>query len=123
MKRVILFMVVLVISCYVTGCKSNDYEKAVELLESGKYMQALKILEELEANGGYEDSSNKVKECQYLQAKQYFEEQNYMQSYELYCDLLGYKDSEERMIEAEYALANFYAANENYGKAYCYLLR
>lgn len=100
------------------GCASSDYKKAEELLAAGSYEEALVLYESLETNGGYEDSAEKVMECNYNIAGKAYEEMDYSKSAEMYAALTEYKDSAELEKKSEYALANVYALNENFIDAY-----
>ncbi len=60
MKKIIIVVLILVISVFFYGCKSSDYNKALEFQESGDYTSALAIYEEL---GDYKDSASQAEYC------------------------------------------------------------
>lgn len=53
-RRIIYYVLFVVMILSMTGCKSQDYLKAVDLFESGQYSQAGEVFANLE---DYEDSS------------------------------------------------------------------
>ena len=62
MKKTFLVIALVFILCFIlTGCDSNRYEKATELFTQGEYQEALELYQKL---GDYEDSAEKVKECE-----------------------------------------------------------
>ncbi|MCI5934036.1 MAG: DUF6273 domain-containing protein [Lachnospiraceae bacterium] len=117
-KRIGALVLVIVMICSLTGCNSSDYKKAEELLETGNYKEALSIYESLESGGSYKDSAEKVLECKYQIAGVAYNNMDYIQAYDIYCELNDYKDSVENSLKAGYALANQYAANDNFILAY-----
>ena len=107
----------LMLACLLCGCSSMDYKEAGKLMEQGDYDGARAVYLQLEEEGGYKDSAEKIKECDYLEAAAACEEQNFVLAYSLFTGLETYKDSPDRAVEAGYALANQFAANENYAEA------
>ena len=53
MKKLLVLCLCLCLVFSLSACKSNDYEKAKGLYDSGNYAEALPMFEEL---GDYEDS-------------------------------------------------------------------
>lgn len=51
----------MLLSFALTGCKSSDYNKAVELQESGNYAEALEMYEDIGED--YKDISDRLEEC------------------------------------------------------------
>lgn len=98
MKRYILMVVVLAL--LLTGCKSNDYEKAVALHEEGKYEEAIVLFLELE---DYKDSADRLQDCynavNYENATTAFIGGDYQKAIALYRKLGDYKDSTEKLKE------------------------
>ncbi len=62
-KKIILFLLSAVIAVSLTGCKSGDYNKAVELQEAGDYQAALELYESIEDYENYKDTADHVAEC------------------------------------------------------------
>lgn len=60
MKKIITFLLVLVICLSLCGCKSSDYRKATTMFESGKYQKAKELFGNL---GEYKDSAEMLSEC------------------------------------------------------------
>lgn len=78
-----------------------DYNKAVSLMESGQYKEAISAFDLLE---GYKDSKDKIKECntaiingKYDFAISLIEQGKYVEAYDALDALNGYKDSSEKM--------------------------
>ena len=78
-----------------------DYNKAVSLMESGQYKEAISAFDLLE---GYKDSKDKIKECKtaiingkYDFAISLIEQGKYVEAYNALDALNGYKDSSEKM--------------------------
>lgn len=117
-KRIGALVLVVAVICSLTGCKSSDYKKAEELMGAGNYKEALSIYESLALDGSYKDSAEKVLECKYQIAGIAYDDMDYLQAYDIYCELNDYKDSLENSLQAGYALANLYAANDNFVLAY-----
>ena len=110
-------MLLLMIVCILCGCSGTDYKEAGKLLEQGNYEEARVLYQQLEEEGGYKDSGEKIRECDYLEAEAACQVQNYALAYDLFTGLEDYKDASDRAVETGYALANQFAANENYSEA------
>ena len=103
MKRRILCYVLFVgMMLSVTGCKSQDYQKAVDLFESGQYGQAGEVFANLE---DYEDSVAMVRECNYRIAIETLEAMDYETAHSLFVELADYSDSSEMIKKCCYHLA------------------
>lgn len=103
MKRRILCYVLFVgMMLSVTGCKSQDYQKAVDLFESGQYGQAGEVFANLE---DYEDSVAMVRECNYRIAIETLEDMDYETAHSLFLELADYSDSSEMIKKCCYHLA------------------
>ena len=100
LKRIGALVLIVTVLCSLTGCNSSDYKKAEELLGTGNYEEALSIYESLELGGSYKDSAEKVLECKYQIAGVAYNNMDYIQSYDIYCDLNDYKDSVESSLIA-----------------------
>ena len=79
-----------------SGCKSQDYEKAVEYFGEGKLEAAEVLFENLQ---GYEDSLDYLQKIEtmqnYEEAVRLFKEGSYEASETLFLSLNGYEDSQE----------------------------
>ena len=117
-KKIGSLVLAVAMLCSLTGCKSSNYKEAEELLRTGNYEEALSIYESLELGGSYRDSAEKVLECKYQIACVAYNNMDYNQADDIYCELNDYKDSVENSLKAGYALANLYAANDNFALAY-----
>ncbi len=102
----------------------NDYEAAMELVEEGKYDEALEALKEL---GDYEDSQEQVERLEQLQkdydaAVKLLKDKDYEGALEAFEALEDYADSKEQAEELEslqeqYDLAMDHMENEEYTAA------
>ena len=105
MKKILSIMLVFLAILILTGCDSADYDKAMELLESGNYLEAKAIFVEL---GDYKDSSDKIKVCenayQYEQASIAYTAGNYKSAISQYRKLGDYKDSVSQIKQCYVAL-------------------
>ena len=71
---------------------SQNYNRALELLESGSYREAVDLFGELD---GYKDSEDRLREARYLLALSLFEEEDYRGAGDLLSGLEGYRDADE----------------------------
>ncbi len=99
-----------------------NYSKAVKLMESGKYDEAIETFESLD---NYKDSVEKIPECQYLKATSFMESEKYDEAIEIFTSLGDYKDSREQLGNYCYPKAQelMNAGNNLEAKAYlmkCY---
>ena len=116
-KIFVTFTLVLVFMSLLCGCSNSRYQEAESLLSEGDFEAARSIYQDLEEEGGYKDSKEKILECNYLEATAAYNSNDYIHAYDLFSSLSQYKDSSERSVEVGYALANQLAANENYIEA------
>lgn len=109
MKRIIVSFVMLTfIMLSLSGCKSDDYKKALEYESAGNYESALEIYTEL---GDYEDSADRRVACQaeidnsssYAEGITLMDKMEYKSALELFEVLGDYKDSVEKCAECEKA--------------------
>ena len=105
MKKLFTLILSLVILVMITGCDSTDYKKAVSLYESGKYEEAIEMFEEL---GDYEDSAEKVLDCQYNMAVIAYESEEYISAIKQFAPLKDFKDSAEYRLEATWRALHAY---------------
>ncbi|MCL1823964.1 MAG: hypothetical protein FWG44_07145 [Oscillospiraceae bacterium] len=106
MKKITLFIIILSVvltAFFIPGCNNDakQYEIAVELLESGKFKEAIEAFEKL---GDFGDSQKLIAEArkgiEYVSAEDLFAKGNYEEAAALF-ELLGaYRDSEEKAKEA-----------------------
>lgn len=61
-RKVFLFIVTIITMCVLSGCQSADYDKAIELMDSGDYSAAIESFTQLD---GYEESNEKIVQCKY----------------------------------------------------------
>ena len=71
---------------------SRNYDRALELLESGSYREAMDLFGELE---GFKDSEERLREAKYRLALSLFEAEDYRGSGDLLSGLAGYRDADE----------------------------
>ncbi len=74
--------------------KSQTYNDAVDLMEDGKYEEAISAFQNIE---NYKDSQSKILECKYAVAIGLMETGKYEAAYARFDTLDGYKDSEEKI--------------------------
>ncbi len=90
---------------------NGKYNKAVALLESGDYQEAIVLFQEL---GSYKDSTEKAKSAQkawdYTKAGNLVEEKKYEDALALYLSLGDYNDSLERAKSIQSTLDEEYSA-------------
>ena len=101
-----------------------DYRNAVELMEEGKYHEAIAEFKALE---GYKDSVEKIAECEaalnetvYVKAVESMNAGLYDEAIEVFETLHGYKDSKdliEKCLEGKYNLAPALLAEGKYKEA------
>lgn len=63
-KRLLSLGLIMVLCFSLTGCKSSDYKKAVELQNSGDYAGALELFKGI--GDDYKDVSDRATECNHL---------------------------------------------------------
>lgn len=102
MKKLFALLLVLTMVLTLTGCKKDDYESAVALMDAGSYEEAIIAFTEL---GDYEDSVQRLEECKntlsYEKAIMLFEQDQYEEALEIFVSLGNYKDSIDKKKECE----------------------
>ena len=97
---------------------NNKYNEAVNLLESGEYLQAIDLFTEL---GDHKDSKTKIRECEYQMAISMMENGHYEEAISVFQNLKGYKDSFDKIneckIEPAYVKAVELMESEKYNEA------
>lgn len=63
-KKVATLLTLAFITSCLTGCKSDDYKKGVELQEKGDYQGALEIYEGIDDYESYKDTAQRASECE-----------------------------------------------------------
>lgn len=106
--------------------RSEQYDTAIKLMESGSYAEAAEAFALLE---NYKDAEAKAKECQYDDAKQKMDSKQYLEAKKIFEQLGDYKDSKEQFEyvteqiqleknEANYTKALEFIESKDYESAY-----
>ena len=95
--------VAIVLASILFGIPYTKYQKAKNLLEEGKYDQAIA---EFSALGAFYDSSEMVNEPLYQKALFLFESADFKDAYVILEDLNGYKDSKAKLDKCIYSWAS-----------------
>ena len=90
MKKICVFLLIVLMIISLTACKSDDYKEAMQLYVNNEYDAALVIFTEL---GDYEDSMNMVTRCRYAQAHSLLQDGKYEEARIMFEELGDYKDS------------------------------
>lgn len=113
MKKLFALLLVLTMVLTLTGCKKDDYESAVALMDAGSYAEAIVAFTEL---GDYEDSAQRLEECRngitYAEAAALFEAGDYGSAYVIFLNLGDYRDSVQRCSECKAEKQNATAYEE-----------
>lgn len=107
MKKLLSLILVMAMVLSLCACgKADDYEAAIALMEAGNYEEAMAAFTEL---GDYEDSAQKLEECEnilaYAEAVALFDAEQYEDALAIFSALGDYQDSLEKKAECENALA------------------
>lgn len=102
MKKWFLLLLAMAMCLPLCACKSTDYSNAKKLMETGKYDEAIAILDSLEE---YQDSAELVKKCHYLIAQGMSDEGKYQEAIEQFIFLGEYEDSAELVKKCHYLIA------------------
>lgn len=89
----IVLLAVLITQVIVPNLK---YNSAIDLMESGRYAEAIPSFEEL---GDFGDSKDKLLECHYEYAEELVKEEQYLQAAKEYRQAKYYKDAVKRAME------------------------
>ena len=95
----LLIIFLIFYSLLVSNRKYND---AMALMNNGKYEEAISAFEEL---GGYNGSTEKIKECKYAIAVDLMSDGKYEEAISVFKELDWYNDSREKIKECKYAIA------------------
>ena len=128
MKKAITMILAFTLCLSLCACgKAGDYEAAVALMDAGNYEEAIAAFTEL---GDYEDSAQKLEECEiilaYTEAITLYEAEQYEDALAIFTALGNYQNSLEKKVECENALAYQNAldliASGDYENAYTTLI-
>lgn len=95
----------LVLAVLLTGCGNSDYNKAMTLYEAGKYEEAIVLFLEL---GDYEDSAEKLVDCQYQMAVAAYKSEDYAVALNMFTALGDYGDAPEYRRDAAWKALHVY---------------
>lgn len=127
MKKIIPLILTIALCLSLCACgKADDYEAAVALMDGGNYEKAIEAFLEL---GNYEDSTQKLEECEnilsYTEAVALLSVEQYKEAFAIFSELGDYGDSIEKVAECEKAIAYESAISllnaGDYGQAYTVL--
>lgn len=113
-RRLTVFVSVVCLILGLTGCKSDDYKKANELLGQKRYEDALNVYTEL---GDYKDVASKISECKYEIALIKIADSDFERAVQLLEELGEYKDSAEKRNECLYEIASQKYADQDFNGA------
>lgn len=114
MKKIILCVLSIMLLLCLSACDSSDYKKAESLCEEERWSEAAEIFTSL---GDYEDSAQRVKECNYNIAEDLFDDQKYEQAKEAFEALGDYSDSQVRVYDCNYQMASILCLGGKYEEA------
>ena len=112
---VIAVIAVAAISVYLLTADSRSYANAKKLEESGAYAEAISVYTQI---GDYQDSSDRIKACQYGIAEGLLAEGKYEEAYDAYSAVCDYQNSSEQMTACKYGMAGNLMAAGKYSDAY-----
>ncbi len=81
---------------------NSNYNAAVDLMNSGKYEEAITAFKAMD---GYKDSADKISECKYKAAVELLESGKYEEAIAAFEAMNGYKDSADKISECKYRAA------------------
>ena len=93
----VIFVAFLLFKFYVID-PSSKYNDAVDLMNEGKYVEAVSAFTEL---GGYKDSEDKILECKYNSAITLMNDGKYEEAVSIFTELDGFKDSKEKIEDCK----------------------
>ena len=91
------------VAAFFLTAPARDYDRAMQLKESGDYRAAIEIFSEL---GDTKDSAAQITDCRYLEAVQLMKDGKLDEAEKAFADLGDYKDSAEQIRQCEYEKAN-----------------
>lgn len=114
MKRAIAFIFCASMILFFAGCIGSDYKSAVSLAENGNWVEAKEIFTSL---GSYQDSADKVRECDYHIAEEAMNSGAYEEAVSGFEVLGDYLDAAEKIRKCNYIIALDAMDAENWDKA------
>ena len=93
---------------------ANEYKEAENLLNDKKYLEAQ---QKFKALGDYEDSADKIIECDYASANDALEAGDYESAKSEFNKIIDYKDSSEKIKECDYQKALEFYNDGDYDNA------
>lgn len=101
MRKTILAFCCIITTLAFTGCKGNDYKKAVSLYENGDYQSAYEKFEKLD---DYKDSAEYKKKCKHELGIELFNSGDYLSAYDVFYSLADYWDCPEYCVKCLYSI-------------------
>lgn len=95
-------MIILITILSFGNKKGNTYKQAMNFMESGEYIQAAELFQEL---GDYKESSLQYKKARYSLAEALLSEGNYQEAAEIYHSLRDYQDADMQYNNIRYQQA------------------
>ncbi len=94
--------------------KQNRYDKALTLMDSGQYLQAIEIFDDFGESDTkyYAESRVNISDCAYEQAKIYFAEGKYYEAYNLLMDKATVNEKTKELLYR----SNYYYAEQRYAE-------
>lgn len=105
MKRIVGFLLCMVLFLSLCGCNSQDYKKAMALYQDGDFSSAKAIFDKL---GNYDDAAKMSKDCSYNMAIELLSAGAYLEAHELFAALGEYEDSAEYDKQAKWGMLYLY---------------
>ena len=102
LKATTVVVMICMLTFSMTGCKALDYRDAIDLYNSGDYVQAAEMFAQLD---DFEDSQRLETLCRYWIAIGTMEAGEYETAISLLEAMNGYDDTAERITECKYQLA------------------
>lgn len=115
MKRIVGFLLCVVLLLSLCGCNSQDYEKAIDLMRSEDFESAKVIFDKL---GDYKDSAQKSQSCTYSMAMLAYNDGRYEEAKAGFSQIEDYKDAGTMCIKCDYNIAKHMLQNGKYEEAY-----
>jgi len=111
---VVFFVSLIAILIIPNISKQNNYDEAISLMNSGRYLQAIEIFETFKSTDTkyYNDSRLYISDCAYKQANQYFADGKYYEAYNLLID----KATVNEQTTALALMSNYYYAEQRYAQ-------
>lgn len=112
MKKSLLLLLMSVLVFAMTGCASQDYDKAIRLMESENYQAAIEIFNSIPE---YKDAAAKAEECEkyveYNAAVNAFSEGRFEEACDTFASLGDFLDASDYVKQASDEISNEYLQN------------